>query len=367
MTSIESGYFVMTMMPSLFCKHRCPHCYLSLEERKNPAILRKEDLELTCRKIDDYYEKRKIERKTIIHYWYGGEPTQMPVEYFLDCASMMGDIFSTQKGYETRHSILSSLVGIDWNVWGDIFSRYCQGEVQTSYDGRMRGEKYLERWRESVEEATRRGLDVSTISVVNRKMLEDGAKKTLDDLMELSIRQTSWLPFMQNGQNEQTGKYQEMAPRMDEWSQFMIELTEYSLEQSQKGLSPPEIGQMRFALHQRENDPIANIASQTLFLMPNGDLTLPDYRDGWMEYMLPFGNILESSFEEILQSPTRRGYLRRQVSRNGNQECLDCPHGGYCMMEFWKDNRPGDDCFGGRKYLEWLLEQPIHAKSSTLY
>ena len=24
-------------------------------------------------------------------------------------------------------------------------------------------------------------------------------------------------------------------------------------------------------------------------------------------------------------------------------------------MEFWKDNRENDDCFGGKKYIEWLL------------
>jgi hypothetical protein len=34
-------------------------------------------------------------------------------------------------------------------------------------------------------------------------------------------------------------------------------------------------------------------------------------------------------------------------------------------MEFWKDNRPGDDCFGGREYVEWLLERRAEVDSAV--
>jgi sulfatase maturation enzyme AslB (radical SAM superfamily) len=137
----------------------------------------------------------------------------------------------------------------------------------------------------------------------------------------------------------------------------MKALTTRWLERRAAGLHVPEIGQMRFILSQADGDSFANIAAQTLFLMPNGDFVLPDYQDGWKEFMQPFGNILEQSFADVLASPARRKYLRRQVLRNDNPECADCSHADKCVMEFWKDNRPGDDCFGGREYVEWLLER----------
>ncbi len=115
------------------------------------------------------------------------------------------------------------------------------------------------------------------------------------------------------------------------------------------------IGQMAFILTQAKRNRLANVAAQTLFLLPDGAFVLPDYRDGWHEFMQPFGNILQQSFDEVLTSPARRAYLRRQATRNGNADCLACDHGDKCVMEFWKPNRPGDDCFGGRGYVEWVL------------
>src|SRR5690606_39272517 len=89
----------------------------------------------------------------------------------------------------------------------------------------------------------------------------------------------------------------------------------------------------------------------------------PDYRNGWKEFMQSFGNILEQDFESVLRSPARRKYLRRQATRNGNAECLSCEHQDKCVMEFWKDNRPGDDCFGGKNYVNWLVENSNEVKS----
>lgn len=100
---------------------------------------------------------------------------------------------------------------------------------------------------------------------------------------------------------------------------------------------------------------MANIAGQTLFLLPNGDFCLPDYKNGFQEYLRIFGNALDKSFEEIIFGKERSLYLRKQALRNKNKDCLNCEHSNKCVMEFWKDNRENDDCFGGKKYIEWLL------------
>jgi len=351
--SIETGYFIFTLMPSLFCPLRCPHCYLSVAERENRAILSPEILAAACKKIDAYWNSRGIKRRTVICYWYGGEPTSMGVENFRRMADSINNVFRADQGYRVKHVVLTSLVSVK-DEWYSIFEQYCRGEVQTSFDGTMRGASYVRKWERRVRDAISAGLSVSTISVVNREILSQGAVKTLDYLSDLGIVQTSWLPFMWNEQNS-TGSFDRYAPSMDEWSDFMMQVTEHWLVRRASGQHVPQIGQMRFILAQAKRGQLANVAAQTLFLMPNGDFVLPDYRDGWLEFMRPFGNIVDQNFGDILASPGRRAYLRRQVLRNHNPECLSCDHYDKCVMEFWKDNRPGDECFGGKRYVEWLI------------
>lgn len=354
--SIENGYFVFTLMPSLFCKLRCPHCYLSLDERKDRTMLSAELLEEACWKIDSYWNDRGIKQRTVVCYWYGGEPTSMGTAMFKDMADRINRVFDPLRGYFVKHIVLTSLVSVrDDDGWFDVFRFYGGGEFQTSYDGDMRGKSYVRKWEGRVRAAVEQGLKVSTITVVNQEILAQGAAATLDYLSDLQVKETSWLPFMWNEQNA-SGAYDKYAPTMDHWSKFMQELTLHWIKRRTEGKATPEIGQMRFIMAQAERPRLANIAAQTLFLMPNGDFVLPDYENGWKEFMRPFGNILRQSFQEVLTSPARRAYIRRQVFRNRNPECLSCDYQDRCVMEFWKDNRPGDDCFGGKKYVAWLQE-----------
>lgn len=352
--SIESGYFVFTLMPSLRCKLNCPHCYLSLDERRNSPLMELEDLATACQKVDEYYESRGIKNKVIVCYWYGGEPTDMGMDYFDGAVKIINDRFSKDRGYFTKHTVLSSLIGVD-HSWFDFFKRHCEGLVQSSFDGLMRGKNYIKKWELQVKAAKEFGLRVSTISVVNRELIEATPEVILDYLGALGIEETSWLPFMWNEEND-GDPYRKFAPSMNEWSDFMIRLTQHHRLRTAEGRYVPKIGQEWFILSQGERDGFANLPAQTLFLMPNGDFVLPDYKNGFQEFLRPFGNILTQKFSEVLQSPERKAYLRKQALRNKNKDCAECEFGGQCVMEFWKDNREGDDCFGGKRYVTWLVE-----------
>lgn len=372
--SIETGYFIFTQMPSLRCKLRCPHCYLSLEQRTSSPIMTVDQLELACQKVRDYYDsKPEIKNKVIVNYWYGGEPTQMGQEYMLDAFERIDRIFPESDGYHIRHEILTALIGVDPS-WYDIFKTWGRGHFQSSFDGLMRGDRYMMQWDKKARQAIDSGLTLSTISVVNHKMVEDGPRNVLDYLCSLGVQEASFLPFMLNEQNK-GDKYETYAPPMDTYSDFMIELTEYWYEKWSKGEHVPQIGQMAFIASRARGDSKyigQNIAGQTLFLLPEGDFVLPDYRDGYLEYMNTFGNIFEQSFEEILKSKERRQYLRRQVTGNMNPECHECSHKSHCIMEFWKPNREGDECFGAKRYVEYVLEMEkkhgaLNDMSSIMY
>ncbi len=82
--TIENGYFVFTLMPSLYCHLNCPHCYLSVAERRDRTMLSPGLIEEACRKIDAYWNGRGIEKRTVVCYWYGGEPTSMGIPAFRD-------------------------------------------------------------------------------------------------------------------------------------------------------------------------------------------------------------------------------------------------------------------------------------------
>lgn len=356
--SIETGYFIFTMMPSLRCKLRCPHCYLSLEQRTTSPIMTNEQLKQAAQNVADYYKARPhIKNKVILFYWYGGEPTQMGKEYFLTAFHDLEEVFPASEGYTLRHEILTALVGVRED-WFPIFDHWGAGHFQTSFDGLMRGASYVKVWEKQVKKAVDYGLNVSTISVVNHELVKDSPEVILDYLTDLGIKEASFLPFMLNEQN-QGEQYETFAPPMQTYSDFMIRLHNHWRKQKRAGRPVPQIGQASFIVSRNalKNSMLGhNIAGQTLFMLPEGEMVLPDYRDGYLEYMNEFGNILKQPFEEILSSPARRKYLRRQVNGNLNEECLSCEHKSSCIMEFWKPNREGDECFGAKQYVEHVLE-----------
>jgi len=357
MNCIEQGYFVFTMMPSLCCSLNCPHCYLSLDQRRNSPIMTLEQLEIALQKVSAYYDEHRPDQpKIIVFYWYGGEPTEMGLPYFLAAFNLIDRYFPEERGYYIRHDVLTSLLTIEEH-WFDVFRTYGRGQFQTSFDGLMRGRGYVKRWDKRVREALAKGLRVSTISVVNHEMFSDGPEAVMDYLTELGIQEASFLPFMLNEQNR-GDEYEKFAPPMREYSQFMMRLTTRWIELKKAGKEPPMIGQACYILSRQKMSKEANIAGQTLFLLPDGDFVLPDYKDGWLEFMQPFGNIFKQDFQDVLTSPQRRRYLRRQYLGNQNPECMNCDHKGHCIMEFWKENREGDDCFGAKDYVEWLINHP---------
>ncbi len=354
--NIESGYFVFTMMPSLRCELNCPHCYLSTEERRNSPVMSLEQLKEVMDKVYEYYSnKPDIPVKFLSFYWYGGEPTQMGIDYMIAAFKMIEERFTKEDGYHIRHTLLTSLIAVQ-EYWFEFFEKWCGGYFQTSFDGLMRGKRYVRDWEQKVKKAKERGISVGTITVVNNKILEDTPKGVLDYLVELGISEASFLPMMRNEQNE-AHHYGKFAPTMDQYSQFMIEFMEYWYELKDQGVEVPAIGQSQYIMSRSNTDKNGNIAGQTMFLMPNGDFTLPDYKNGYTEFMLPFGNIFESNFEDVLSSKERRKYLRKQYFANKNSECIDCDKRHQCIMEFWKDNKQNDDCFGAKKYVDWLVDR----------
>lgn len=354
---IEKGRLILTMMPSLYCKLDCPHCYLTKEQRKSKKCLTLKQMRVICDKIEQYYQD-KDNNAVIDIYWYGGEPTTMGTKLF----SKMCDVINkTFKRHKLRHTLLSALVGVDLEKWTPIVKKYCDGKLQTSYDGYMRGDRYDQAWQKQVRYAVSQGLEVSTLSVFNKFIKNDGHQATFVKLAELGVKKCGWLPFQKNIRNDATGMFGEHSTSMLEFSEFMIKLTKLntSVDAKARMLIANELFINSMDINGYN---MSNTGAQTVFLMPNGDMVMPDYDKDNVEYMKTFGNILEQSFEEVLIGKSRRDWIRRQINRNGNKECLNCDSWNCCLMEFWKCNNSNDDCYGAKLYVDWIKK---HSKQKA--
>ena len=168
---IEQGRLILTMMPSLYCKLDCPHCYLTKQQRHSKDCLSLEQIKTTVEKIKRYYQQKEIHKATIDIYWYGGEPTTMGVELF---SSMCTIINSTFKNHNVKHTLLSALVGVNLNQWTAVIKQYCNSKIQTSYDGLMRGKRYDKAWQKKIENCLNQAKAQGTISkTVNTQLMSE--------------------------------------------------------------------------------------------------------------------------------------------------------------------------------------------------
>ena len=361
----ESGYLILTMMPSLRCRLRCPHCYLSIEERTNGTMMKLDELERIVDAIARYYNERQVRPVDILAYWYGGEPTQMGVNQFEEMCQTLQGGFSESQGFRVRHRVLSALVGVKTEVWEPVIRRWARGEIQTSYDGTMRGIGYDRRWERNVRQWVDSGVVVDSLSVVNRALIECGPKATVHRLSTLGVRHAGLLPFLKNRENEATG-YERWHASMDEFSDFALGMIDEAQQMRTRGQAAPQIAVRHQILEMRRragHGGATNTGAQTLFLMPDGSCGLPDYDERGVEFLNIFGNLLrgpcEGNFARVLASPARRAWLRRQGRRGGDRRCARCDIADCCVMEFWGKPNPLPDageCWGAERLVRNVLD-----------
>ena len=229
---IEQGRLILTMMPSLHCKLDCPHCYLTQPQRRSKDCLGLEQIKTTVEKINHYYQSNNINNASIEIYWYGGEPTTMGVGLFGEMCDIINHTF---KDHQVKHTLLSALVGVDLDKWSVVIKKYCNGKVQTSYDGLMRGDRYDKAWQKQVLNARSIGLRVNTLSVFNQTIEKQGYEKTFMKLSALGIRECGWLPFQKNisnnkTSNNETSMFDKYSTSMHRFSDFMIGFTKLNDE-----------------------------------------------------------------------------------------------------------------------------------------
>lgn len=366
--NIENGYFILTMFPSLKCELNCPHCYLTKEQRSGETYLRKELFTEMVQKVKDYYKDKDVKNPTIVFYWYGGEPTALPLDYYKELISIAKEILSNS--YEIKNHFLTNLFTLDTN-WLDFLSDECENYFQTSYDFEMRGKGYLNRWLKNVKKTAKMGYEIGAINVFNSTMIGK-EKEIYTQLKEIKVSEIAFLPFMKNYANlaNDAKEYKQWYANMRELSNFLINFLKLHIEDLKENKQTFRIGNVAHILKGMQSKTFYNnIAGQTLFFLESGDFALPDYVNNYMgrseiefqdvEYLNKFEKIQGHTFKEVLTSKKREDYLNRQITLNKNEKCISCEYKNLCSMEFWKSDNldNSSECPGNYSFIDYIVNE----------
>jgi len=366
--NIENGYFILTMFPSLKCELNCPHCYLTKEQRSGETYLSKELFIEMIGKVMEYYEEKEISTPTIVFYWYGGEPTALPLDYYKELIAIAKNTFP--ETYNIQNHFLTNLFTLDAQ-WLDFLSTQCNNYFQTSYDFLMRGSKYLDRWLKNVKKTSKLGFNIAAINVFNSTMIGK-EEEVYAQLKDIGVTEIGFLPFMKNYANlaKDAKEYKEWYADMASLTQFLKNFLKIHIEDLKNDPKTFRIGNVAHIFKNMDsNNFYNNIAGQTLFFLETGDFALPDYVSNYMdrkeiefqdvEYLNKFEKIQGNDFKEVLTSKNREEYLNRQITLNGNERCIKCDYKNFCSMEFWKgDNLDNSgECPGNYGFIEHIIKE----------
>lgn len=366
--NIENGYFILTMFPTLKCEINCPHCYLTKEQRSGENSLSPEVFTDMLIKVKQYYLDKNITSPKIIFYWYGGEPTVLPLDYYKELIAIQKEILP--KSFSIKNQFLINLQKFQ-PKWLQFFKNETDNYFQSSYDYLMRGENYLNNWIKNINKSVKMGFNVGAISVFNSTMINK-EEIIYKQISKLNLVEIGFLPFMKNYTNlaDEAKEYKKWYGNMFEFSKFLINFTKLHIEDLKQNKKTFRIGNIAHILKKQEfKHTYSNIAGQTMFFYENGDFGLPDYFDNYLdrkeieyqdvEFVNIFKNISKNSFEDVLNSENRENFIEKQINVNNDRRCLSCEYKKLCTMEIWKSSNIDNsgECPGSYNFIEYIIEK----------
>lgn len=340
---IETGYLELHLWVTYKCAVGCPHCYLKSMDVKSPD-LSLDKYRILLKQVQDYRKNWNKLRIVI----YGAEPQTLSAEYYHDLMSMTEMYFDN-----AEFSMYTSLQKLDDN-WLSVFRRIKEHNgldmTAISYDGLMRGEKYNERLFKNLKILNDNGMRVGMMSVLNKSMLELGAKAYVDVLEQYKFPSFSIKPFLPI--KGQYSKWLEFATTMDEYSDFVIDVHKELKSRNLDKIS----GMITDVAH---SDSIMQSLGGWVIFVDGGLRFLYMAYDNREEFLQEFGKIDENhTFTDIINGDKRKQFLQDQRCANFRTDCLICEYAGRCLAEVYKDNYDmSSECVGAKKFIDWINKE----------
>jgi hypothetical protein len=189
------------------------------------------------------------------------------------------------------------------------------------------------------------------MSVVNKQMIEQGAKFYIDTLEEYDIiGGFSLKPFIPiRGQWDLWNKY---AANMEEFSQFAIDCHKELIRRN----SPHMSGMVHDTCH--NNDVNTDLGGETMFIDGWLRFLYMGYQTDNAEYLQEFGKFdSKTSFKDIIEGEKRKKFFAQQRLLACREDCMACEFAGKCLYETYKSEYDkSNECIGAKRFVRWMRE-----------
>jgi uncharacterized protein len=343
---MKSQSFSLLIKPaSADCNLRCAYCFYLPKSALYPEtkIHRMND-EVLERIISSYMQ---MEQPQYNFGWQGGEPTLLGLDFFRK-------IIRLQKKYGKPGSIVANglqtnAVLIDDKIAGYL-SRY-RFLVGVSIDG---PEEFHDTFRKSPDGSGSHKKVLSGIACMKRHNVAMNAlvvvnalnvgypKEIFSYLCDLGFLYHQYIPCIEIDEN---GNALPWTITGEAWGEFLCSLFDEWYDKINKGISIRLFDSILeyLVLGMKNICSMREVCDTYLLVEYNGDVYPCDF---FVEDRLKIGNIMESSWEDLLDSPKRIEFAGQK--KTINIVCQSCPYFEYCAGDCLK-HRPGDN-----RNVSWL-------------
>lgn len=348
--------------PTDFCNVGCKHCYLTYTDRTTMKEMSAEELEKILYNLKDYYQNilKENEKANLFIQWHGGEPLLIAYENFktlLETFDKFKDIF------EFEHSIQTSLYPLfgksleENKKWYILFQEYFHSSIGTSFDfGGVR--KYKGSSENYITELAKISLEMknnfnikTTLIMTGTKWVIDNKKEVFDLLMNYDKNFTYYQFEKYNDYNDYNKNSLSITNK--EFSEFLIYIDKKLVENKSK-----KIIKIIEDAHDMIKDGIGRdkwsgtCMSNNIIINPDGETN--NCVDKAHEES--FGNIINTSFGDILRNKGRINWIKHQKIGHLNNNCTGCEfiHMCHTGCPLLKNDLKDDECSGYKSFLLYV-------------
>jgi uncharacterized protein len=353
---------VLVMKATRLCNLRCTYCN-AWREGPNQVMT----FEVLAKTTRDILRRPEVNRATFV--WHGGEVTMLPIEFFKK-ALWLQQVFRA-KNQTVSNCIQTNATRLN-DEWMALFA-IGNFQVGVSIDGpheihdRRRktksGQPTWEKVRAGITRLRKTSLPWGALVVVDREVVECGAKRLLDSLLELGVADAGLLNVIPENSGRQPGKddYLPWAAYVE----FLTEIFRCWWPNYRDKIDIRELSALVNNLSGRAPNTCVhagNCMGQFLTVEPNGTVNACDKYVGDKEF--EFGNVLDSNLNALLANSKNlaRAQTQTQLEAFGMSDCKyfaccrgGCPHDRRLNRLY--QTAAGDRCCG----LSDLLDEIVAA------
>jgi len=318
--------FSLLIKPASFdCNLRCKYCF----------YLRKEELFGTCthRMSDDVLEKMissfiDLDIRNHIFSWQGGEPTVMGLDFFKKALSLM-EKYGNHKNVTNTLQTNGTLLNNDWckvlNKYNFLVGLSLDGPKKVHDQNRLNasGKGTHDRVMDAISMLERNKVEFNILTLVNQANVRRSGE-IYRYLKNLGIKYHQYIECVEYMPNGQLAPF---AISGVEWGKFLCVIFDEWYKKDRYNVSVRLFDTILTKLVDRQVVAcnMGRDCRQYLVVEHNGNVYPCDF---FVEPRFKLGNLMENSWEEMLESPLYKEFGKRKCA--SNEKCDECEWLGLC-------------------------------------